>query len=165
MEFIIAFLLLIMVALILKQATTSRKSPTDPGWPFYAKKVLSKPEQVLYFRLVDALPNYIILTQVQLSRFLGVKKGHNFHASNNRINRMSVDFLICRKDSSVLAAVELDDNTHEKEYRKKSDQKKNAAITAAGIPIIRWKVQEIPNAIAINNATSEIDGVTSHARR
>jgi hypothetical protein len=38
------------------------------AWPFYAKKLLSPAEQVLYFRLVQALPDSIIFAQVQLSR-------------------------------------------------------------------------------------------------
>jgi hypothetical protein len=48
-------------------------------WPFYVKRLLSQPEQVLYHRLVKALPNHIVLAQVQLSRVIGVKKGFRFH--------------------------------------------------------------------------------------
>lgn len=90
-----------------KRSASGRES--DGPWPFYAKRVLSKPEQVLYHSLVEALPDHIVLAQVQLSRFLGVNKGENFHAWNNRINRMSADFLICTKDTSVVAVIELDD--------------------------------------------------------
>src|SRR3954467_976649 len=88
---------------------------SDTSWPFYAKRVLSQPEQVLYHRLTSALPECIVLAQVQLSRILGVKSGFNFHLWNNRINRMSLDFVVCLKDSTVVAAVELDDRTHERE--------------------------------------------------
>ena len=52
-------------------------------WPFHSKKPLTTPEQVLYFRLVSALPDHIVLAQVQLFRFLGVKKGEKFHQWNN----------------------------------------------------------------------------------
>src|SRR4051812_4207647 len=55
------------------------------------------PEQVLYHRLVAALPGEIVLAQVQLSRVLGVKKGFNFNAWHNRINRLSYDFVVCGK--------------------------------------------------------------------
>lgn len=53
------------------------KSADIEEFPFYAKKVMTDPEQVLYHRLVEALPDYIVLAQVQLSRFLNVKKGFN----------------------------------------------------------------------------------------
>ena len=69
-------------------------------WPFYIKKPLTQPEQVLYHWLVKALPEHIVLAQVQVSRVLGVKKGSNFNEWNNRINRLSYDFVVCGKDST-----------------------------------------------------------------
>ena len=51
---------------------------------------------------------------------LGVKQGFNFNEWNNRINRMSLDFAVCHKDSTIIAAVELDDKSHEKASRKEA---------------------------------------------
>jgi hypothetical protein len=48
-----------------------RSSAASALWPFYLKRVLTQPEQVLYHRLVKALPNHIVLAQVQVSRVLG----------------------------------------------------------------------------------------------
>lgn len=121
-------------------------------WPFYAKKPLSKPELILYYQLIDALPNHMILAQVQLSRVLSVKKGFNFGEWHNRINRMSLDFLICNEDSSIVAAIELDDKTHEQESRKKADAKKDKALKSANIRIIRWNVKAIPNSAEIKKS-------------
>ncbi|MFZ2629366.1 MAG: DUF2726 domain-containing protein [Rugosibacter sp.] len=45
---------------------------------------------------------------------LGIKKGNNYQAWLNRINRMSADFVVCNKDSSIVAVIELDDATHRK---------------------------------------------------
>jgi len=59
-----------------------------------------------------------------MSRVLGVKKGFRFHEWNNRINRMSYDFVICDKAATVIAAIELDDKSHEREDRRESDAKK-----------------------------------------
>ena len=128
----------------------------DENWPFYEKKLLSPPEQVLFHRLVKALPEHVVLAQVQLSRVLGVKKGFNFHEWNNRINRMSFDFLVCAKDSTIMAAVELDDKTHESPSRVLSDAKKDRATAAAGIPLIRWKVKAIPDDLAIREAIPKL---------
>lgn len=121
-------------------------------WPFYAKKPLTQPEQILYHRLVAALPECIVLSQVQLSRVLGVKKGFNFNQWNNRINRMSLDFVVCLKDSTIVAAVELDDKTHEKALRIKADAKKEKALSAAGIALVRWNVGALPDVEAIRHA-------------
>jgi hypothetical protein len=125
-----------------------RKRPVDEGkeaWPFYAKKPLSEPEQILYHRLVAALPQCIVLAQVQLSQVLGVNQGFNFGVWNNRINRMSLDFIVCLKDSTVIAAVELDDKIPEQDARAKADAKKGKALSAAGIELIRWHASALPD--------------------
>lgn len=113
--------------------------------PYYVKKPLTQPEQILYHRLVHALPDNIVLAQVQASRILGVKKGANFQEWNNRINRMSYDFVVCSKDSTVLAAIELDDKSHEADARVKTDAKKSKASTDAGLRLIRWHVRSLPS--------------------
>lgn len=146
MILIILLCLLAAIGVITALAKNKRKARTaEEAWPFYAKQLMSKPEQVLYHRLVSALPEHIILAQVQLSRVLDVKKGYNFGQWHNRINRMSLDFVVCRKDSSVVAAIELDDKSHEAESRQKADAKKDKALASAEIPIIRWKVEKMPD--------------------
>jgi hypothetical protein len=103
----------------------------------------------MYHRLVKALPDHIVLAQVQVSRVLGVKKGSNFKEWNNRINRMSYDFVICGKDATVLAAIELDDKTHEASSRRATDEKKNKAKADPGLRLIRWNVKALPDEAAI----------------
>jgi hypothetical protein len=128
----------------------------DEAWPFYAKKLLTKPEQILYFRLVEALPDYVIFSQVQLSVMLGVKGWKNY-GWLNRINRMSSDFVVCsRQDFTIIAAIELDDSSHGRPERQAADRKKDKALTVAGIHIIRWHVRNIPTVQAIRNSFSAI---------
>jgi very-short-patch-repair endonuclease len=150
----IIFLLAVAIAVIAVLAVLKAKSQgggADEVWPFYAKKPLSQPEQVLYFRLVQALPDHIVLAQVQLSRLLGVKKGNNYQAWFNRINRMSADFVVCNKDSSIVSVIELDDTTHQKEDRQAADAKKDKALSSAGIRIVRWQAKAIPDIAAIQS--------------
>jgi very-short-patch-repair endonuclease len=145
-----AFILIGALFLIVK--AKSRTVAKEEEWPFYAKKPLSAPEQTLYFRLCGALPEHIILAQVGLSRLLGVKKGNNFQAWHNRINRMSADFVVCARDSSIVAVIELDDLSHEKDDHKARDAKKDKALGAAGIRVIRWQVKSLPDARSIRAA-------------
>jgi very-short-patch-repair endonuclease len=152
-------LLIVVVAVIVVLAVLKAKSQggsTDEIWPFYAKKPLSQPEQILYFRLVQALPEHIILAQVQLSRLLGVKKGNNYQTWFNRINRMSVDFVVCKKDSSIVAVIELDDATHQKEDRQTADAKKDKALASADIRIVRWPVKAIPDIASIQSTVMSL---------
>lgn len=86
---IIALLLLTIIAVAIAYIKKWGVIGDGGAWPFYAKKPLTPPEQVLYHRLVGALPECIVLAQVQLSRVLGVKLGFNFHEWNNCISRMA----------------------------------------------------------------------------
>jgi very-short-patch-repair endonuclease len=118
-------------------------------WPFYVKRLLSQPEQVLYHRLVKALPDHVVLAQVQVSRVLGVRKGFGFNEWNNRVNRLTYDFVICDKASTVIAAIELDDKSHESEHRIDTDAKKSKATTDAGLRLIRWHCKSLPDEMTI----------------
>jgi hypothetical protein len=138
-----------------------RSSVTSGPWPFYLKRLLTQPEQVLYHRLVKALPNHIVLAQVQVSRVLGVKKGSRFHEWNNRINRMSFDFVICDKSAAVIAAIELDDKSHESERRRYADAKKTKATIDAGLKLVRWQVKSLPDEAAIQREIVQNDPALS----
>jgi very-short-patch-repair endonuclease len=145
--------ILLVVALFILLAITKKVGRVaargSRPWPFYAKRLLTQPEQVLYHRLVKSLPDHVVLAQVQVSRVLGVKKGFRFHEWNNRINRMSYDFVICDKASTVIAVIELDDKSHESEHRVDADAKKNKATIDAGLRLIRWHVKSLPDELTI----------------
>lgn len=66
---------LVALAVLALALLTRRGAPAaaDGPWPFYAKKPLTAPEQVLYHRLVAALPGHIVLAQVQVCRVLGAR--------------------------------------------------------------------------------------------
>ena len=148
---VLVLLVLVATALISRSWRKGGDKAEGP-WPFYAKKPLTVPEQVLYHRLVRALPDHIVLAQVQVSRVLGVKKGFNFNEWNNRINRLSYDFVVCSKDSAVLFAIELDDKSHEKADRITTDAKKGKATEAANVKLVRWHVKSLPDEAAIQAA-------------
>ena len=153
---VLAISALIVVPTLL--ALLKRRRRDKEVWPFYSKKLLSSPEQVLYHRLVKALPEYEIFAQVQLSRMLGIKKGAPYRSWLNRIDRLSADFVICRKDSSVIAVVELDDASHDRPARRVTDAKKDRALGAAGIRVIRWRVRDLPDIATIRARALEYMG-------
>jgi len=157
MESLILVLAIVAIAFFISKNASSKNDDKNKPWPFYAKKPLSQPEQILYFRLVQALPDHIILSQVQLSRLLGVKKGNNYQSWLNRINRMSADFVVCNKDSSIAAVIELDDASHNSKDRQNADEKKDKALKSAEIKIIRWQVKSIPDITAIQIAIKQSD--------
>jgi Protein of unknown function (DUF2726) len=129
----------------------SSVGPPHP-WPFESRPPLTAIEQTLYFRLVKSLPECVVLAQVPLSSFLFVKKGNNFQAWNNRINRMSVDYLVCLQDMTIVAAIELDDKTQERTMRQVADEKKNAVLQDANVHLVRWRASALPSDEEIRQA-------------
>jgi len=89
-------------ALALKLPEASRRDPFEAESPFYARKLLTAPEQVLYHRLTKALPECIVLSQVQLSRAVGVKKINDAFRYANRITQKSLDFVVCLPDGTIV---------------------------------------------------------------
>lgn len=152
----LAIILLLIIALIIwallarktKSALTKKPSVDDMKvWPYVPRELMTAPERELYRRLQQALPDYLIFSQVQLSRLIDVAPDAEKQAWLNRINRMSVDFVICASDGAkILAAIELDDSSHNLPERIKADSKKDKALKSAGIPMIRWPVKGMPAA-------------------
>ena len=135
---------LVLLALLAKLA---KQKQTGGPWPFYVKRPLTEAEQTLYWSLVRALPGKVILAQVSLYALLGIKKGHKRMEWLNRINRMSVDFVICDKSFKALAVIELDDASHDKPARVGTDAKKDKVLADAGLRLVRWR--GVPDTAAI----------------
>ncbi len=139
----------VVISLVLRALKPRDGAPAQP-WPLEAKRqVLTDRERVLYQRLVEALPSHIVLAQVQLLQLLKFKGGKRSYAIFNRISQLSLNFVILKPDTSIMAAIELDDATREREDRRRADVRKTHALKSAGIPLIRWQAKRLPDASTI----------------
>lgn len=155
-------LALALVATALRPGRTKSPSLNRP-WPLEPRRpLLSQPEQVLYRRLAQACPQRIVLCQVQLLQMLRFKRGGWNQGIANRINQLSVDFVVINPDTSIVAAIELDDSSHVRADRRAADARKAHALKSAGIPLLRWHTRELPDASAIQAALAEV-GVGAYA--
>jgi very-short-patch-repair endonuclease len=133
-------------------------SPRNEAWPVYARPVLTEPERVLYARLRDAFPQLLVLPQVQICRFVEVKKVGNRRAVLNRYDRLSADFVVCRAEAVPVAVIELDDTSHDRPASRARDAKKAAVLAAAGVRLLRWHVRSMPDVAAIRQEFEELIG-------
>jgi very-short-patch-repair endonuclease len=145
----ILFALIFVLKILMKSRGEARADgdvdlAKDVEFPFYSTNLMSEYELKLYSKLKQAYPNRMIMSQVQLSQVVRAPKGKDSLYWFNRISRMSLDFVICDSNSTPLAAVELDDPTHEKASRIAADEKKDKVLASAGIPIFRMRVEKIP---------------------
>lgn len=161
--YLIAFI--VFLAVVIGSIFLNKKSPNteqketlnlNEPFPFYPSYLMTKREQNLYWRLVETLPDFVIMSQVSIMGVVNVKQEYrrNSYKWTNQIDRLRLDFVVCRKDTYPLAVIELDDSSHDNERQQARDYKKDKALTDAGIKIIRWR--EIPDAETIKTALQGI---------
>jgi hypothetical protein len=147
MSSLVVLLVIVAVLGVAAWLLKSSLASGEPAMPFYAKKPLSEPEQALWRRLVKALPDHIVLAHMPAARVLGVEPGHG--AAQRGVEALSLDFVVCREDASVLAAIELDNPLRERPAGIE------AMLHAAGVPLVRWPADALPDEAAIQAALRE----------
>ena len=157
--------LLVLAALALTAAAVILKprrgnlGALDTPWPLERKPtLLTAPEQALLRRLEEALPNYRVLTQVQLLQTVRFRRRSRDWRILNRISQLSIDFLVVTPETAIVAAIELNDATHIDKQRRDADARKAHALKCAGIPLLVWSVREMPDVEAIRAAIAAASG-------
>jgi hypothetical protein len=145
MQFL-AIVIVFIVFVVMQIIAYKKKKAKAQDIPPYIKKktLLGEREQVLFHRLVEAMPDHYVMAQVRLADIVGVKKCENWQSWFNKISRKSVDFVICNRSFVVQACIELDGKTHEQADRQKADNTKDDALNAAGISIVRIDANKLP---------------------
>ncbi len=113
--------------------------------------LLTRPEQMLYGRLVRAFPGHVVLAQVALSRLLVVDQAASTlrgKAVANSQRRLVADFVVCKPDFTALAVVELDPSGPPDANRDGS-RRKDQLLRSAGIKVVRIAADDIPNEAAL----------------
>ncbi len=151
-----AFLALIILPKVLKSRPAHKEPDPQPVggddlaiWPFTPMPIMTDTEVIFFHKLQNALPEYHIFVQVQLSRIIEANSDEASERSFwfNRICRQSVDYIITDVDGqTTLVAIELDDWTHSSKSRQKADNKKDKALASAGIAIVRFHAERMPSA-------------------
>ncbi len=151
--------LLLLVAVLLCALVVPRivrALSRDREWPYRARSPLAAAERAAYHRLVDALPELVVLAQVPLTSFLRVRQGQNWHEWHDRISQKTVDFLVCEKDFDIVMVVELDDPARDRPGRARDVAAKTRALTAAGITLVRWRAAALPDVATIRSIVADV---------
>jgi len=123
-----------------------------PACAVAARPLLTRPEQILYARLVRAFPGHITLAQVSLSQLLVVDRAaaqRDARSTANRFRQLVADFVLCAPDFTAVAVIELDDRSHNHPAQRERDSRKDQFLQAAGIKVIRVAVSDIPSEAAL----------------
>ena len=108
-----ALLLLAWLWMRLRHRRLRRRTPateyldTVAAWPPQAVRVLTVAERQAYELLRRALPGYLVLAQVPLSRFLRVPTRNSYIDWVQRVGLLSADLLLCDAASRVLVVIDI----------------------------------------------------------
>lgn len=97
-----------------------------------ARRPLSAFEEQMYFVLVAALPECIILAQVSFSALVNADQ----RMDRNYFDRKFCDYLVCSKKLTPITIIELDDRSHDR--KKAQDADRDAMMKRAGYHTIRY---------------------------
>ena len=103
---------------------------------------MTQAEAAFYDRLLNIAGNrYYIFPQIHLSSLLtNQTKGRYWKAAFQRINRTSVDYVLCNKQTMrPVYAVELDDVTHDTAERRVRDEGVNKMLQSVNMPLVRFR--------------------------
>ena len=145
MDLLITFAAFFVLALFIRAAAGTSSGETYP----YDRHtyLLSKAERSFIGVLEQAAPQHTrIFSKVRMADVICVRKGtRNPLRFFNRISAKHFDFVLCdARSSELIAVIELDDSSHRSNRSRRTDEFKNNAAEAAGVPLIRtspliWK--------------------------
>lgn len=119
---------------------------TVAGWPPEATRILTHPERRAHTLLANALPDYIVLAQVPLSRFIRVPTRNSYTEWMRRVGQLCADLVVCDKGSQVIAVVEVRRPTaREGDRSRKRHERMDRVLRKAGIRVLEWNEEALPH--------------------
>jgi len=144
--------LLVVLIFVLPLLAALKKGARNAEKP-KARRPLTPNEQKMFFRLVDAMPDLVVLPQVAFSALLTARS----KGARNRFSQKVADFVLCDRAFNVLAIVELDDSSHN--GRGLADKARDAMLEGAGYRVLRWR--GIPDAAQVKAALAPVPKTTA----
>lgn len=142
---VIGFILFITAVAIAAWFSTDDKPEIDAGpqYSYGRKAAVMTPRELKFYRRLEYIvqDKYYIFPQMHLTAMMFNKTGGRYRRlAHQRINRTSVDFVLCdKKTLAAVYAVELDDKTHDTDMRRKRDAGVEIMLKSVNIPLVRFR--------------------------
>ncbi|PSN76757.1 hypothetical protein C8B47_25650 [filamentous cyanobacterium CCP4] len=146
------------------RAASDKASNSVQTYAYSRQKFLFTRAELSFYRALQAATteHYQVLGKVRVADVLKpqTETRGDWQRAFNKISAKHFDFVLCNRDSlSVLAAVELDDSSHQRSDRIKRDDFLNQAVKSAGLPLIRFPVQSSYDRDAIQHHIAQTLGL------
>jgi hypothetical protein len=127
-----------------RSARPTEALDTVADWPPEAARVLTVTERQAYELLRRALPGFMVLAQVPLSRFVRVPTRHSYSEWMQRVGQLSGDLVLCDSASRVMAVVDIRSRS-ETERSRRRHERLARVLRAAGIRVHIWYEGDLPS--------------------
>jgi len=142
-----------------------RSSP----YPYERRGVMLGPAEINFFRTLQSAvrEDWIILSMVRLTDVIKVRpKTRQHQIWQSRIFGKHLDFVICDYETmEVKLAIELDDPLQRRTDKSARNRFVNTALTAAGLPLLRVKVEEKYETSAVRKDIEDALGIAKKKKR
>jgi hypothetical protein len=126
---------------------------TVAAWPPEGARVLTVTERQAYELLKRAMPGFMVLAQVPLSRFVRVPLHNAYGEWLQRVGQLGADLVLCDSGSRVLAVVDIR-SPAETERSRRRHERLARVLRAAGIKVLIWREGSLPVAGEVRSALS-----------
>lgn len=124
---------------------------TVQDWPPEPARVMTVQERQAYELLRRAVPGYMVLAQVPLSRFVRVPTRHSYSEWLHRVGALSADLLVCDTGSRVLAVIDVR-ATEESSRSRRRHERLSRVLQAAGVRVHIWREGHLPSPAEVRTA-------------
>jgi hypothetical protein len=110
----------------------------------YQRKPFLTPAEIAYYRMLRMIfaDRYLIFAQVRVVDLCEVLDRPVNQGAVNRIDRRHVDFVLCHpRTFKPMVAIELDDSTHDRPYRRRKDAFLDEVFRVIGMKLVRQRVR------------------------
>ncbi|MGJ7524063.1 DUF2726 domain-containing protein [Variovorax sp. GB1P17] len=137
------FMVFLLVAGLLVFAVVARKRSAQNSSGGFVDRPKARPpltarEQAMYNRLVQTLPDLVVLPQVSFGALLTART----RAARSTFSRKIADFVVCDRAFKVVAVIELGDKKS-RTGTSQRDAERDALLTEAGYRVLRY--QRVPD--------------------
>jgi hypothetical protein len=158
----------VFLAITLSLIVLALLSLRDGPLPYERRGVLLSPPEIQFLRALQhaSREDWLIFSMVRLADIIKVRpRTRKYQSWNSRIQGKHLDFVLCDLETlDIKLAIELEDGAPTAGSGRR-DRFVNTALAAAGVPLLRVKVQEKYETAALRKDLEDALGIVRKKKR
>jgi hypothetical protein len=160
--------IVLFVTITLTLMVVAIVSLRDGPPPYERRGMLLSPAEISFLRTLQiaAREDWLIFSMVRLADIIKVRaRTRKFQSWNSRLQGKHLDFVLCDVETlDVKLAIELEDSSSSA-GRGSRDRFVNNALAAAGVPLLRVKIQDKYETAVLRKDLEDALGITRKKKR